>query len=484
MDTTNNKERNQLVLRKEDLIKALIIFGITLAAITLLTVIKFLFIDGSSAVNPIKISVSVGMGFAFLMLALLIYVFNSRKRLVYKSKTLAAICCSVTVSYLICTYVSILDIYIMPVALTAFLIAPLTERRDAFVSNLIMNVMLAFSLMLENYFYSKELTFSILTMFITGIITGTLVSYSVSNDTKRLTYIWRGLLIGLLGAAMIAVSGAIFPEIYIKFTYKLPYVFIALVGQVVLGLMLQPIFESVFNLITNSRLVELTDHNSPLIKRLISEAPGTFNHSLAVANFAEICAGAIGENPYLARACAYYHDVGKMINPLYFKENQADYNPHDEVLPEVSADIIRNHTTEGLKLCNEYRIPEEVSHVTIQHHGTLPIAVFYNKAKSLTDREVDVDEYSYHGVTPISKVAAIIMLCDSGEAAIRAMDKPNGENVDKLLKGLINARIAAGQFDNCDISLRDLDIIRQTIINAYGGLFHKRMQYPDGKTNG
>ena len=253
-------------------------------------------------------------------------------------------------------------------------------------------------------------------------------------------------------------------------------------GQVIVAVALQPVFESMFNLVTNTRLVEFTDHNAPLIKRLKEEAPGTFIHSLAVANFAEVCASAIGENPYLARACAYYHDVGKLVNPLHFKENQPDDNPHDGLLPEVSAEIIRGHTTEGKRLCDEYRIPHEISDITVQHHGTLPIYVFLNKAKQLTDGEVDIEEYSYHGHTPVTKIAAIIMLCDSSEAAIRAMDNPDAERVDKLLRKLISDRINARQFDDCDITLRDLDIIRMTIISAYGGQFHKRLKYPDGSS--
>ena len=132
-------------------------------------------------------------------------------------------------------------------------------------------------------------------------------------------------------------------------------------------------------------------------------------------------------------------------------------------------------------MCDQYHIPPEVSNVTVQHHGTLPIYIFFNKAKQLTDGAVDIADYSYHGHTPVSKIAAIIMLCDSSEAAIRAMDNPDPERVDKLLRKLISDRIEGGQFDDCDISLRDLDTIRQTIISAYGGQFHKRLRYPGGE---
>lgn len=413
---------------------------------------------------------------AVCIIAAAMYFGNSRKGLVGNLKKLAAVCTALTIGFLANLYLAIISVYLMPVALAAFIIAPLSRRRDAFVGNLMCNILTAAILLTESVTLGNDFM-SILVMLIAGIGGGSLISYNVSNDTKRLSYVIKGIGIGALVAlGVIAYLAACGKELY----WPSIYLSIGLASQMLLGLILQPIFETVFNLITNSRLVDLTDRNAPLMKRLSSEAPGTFSHSLAVANFAELCAVAIGENPYLARACAYYHDVGKLLNKDYFKENQSDYNPHDEILPEVSAEIIRSHTEEGLRLCNEYRIPQEISHVTVQHHGTLLIPVFYQKAKDLTDSTVDTQEYCYHGITPRTKVAAIIMICDSGEAAIRAMDKPDGPRVDKMIKGLIDSRIAAGQFDDCDISLKDLTVIRQTIVSAYGGVFHKRLKYPKG----
>ena len=404
------------------------------------------------------------------------YFANSRKRLVSNIKELAAVSSAITVGFIVNLYLALLSVYLMPVALSAFIIAPLSRRHDAFVGNLMSNILTAAILMTEAVATGGEIE-PIVVMLVAGIGGGSLISYNVSNDTKRLNYIIKGLVIGVSTAALVV---AYLAARRAALQWATIYLAIGVASQLLLGLMLQPIFEAAFNLVTNSRLVELTDRNAPLMKRLSNEAPGTFSHSLAVANFAELCAVAIGENPYLARACAYYHDVGKLTNTEYFKENQSDYNPHDELLPEVSAEIIRSHTDEGLALCNRYRIPHEISHVTVQHHGTLLIPVFYEKAKGLTDGAVDQTEYSYHGITPRTKVAAIIMICDSGEAAIRAMDKPDGARVDKLIKGLIDSRIAAGQFDECDISLKDLTTIRRTIVSAYGGVFHKRLKYPKG----
>lgn len=427
-----------------------------------------------------------------ILVSLTVYFVYSRRGLILNLKELSAVYACMAIGYSLSLCLSLVTCYLMPIAITAFLIAPIAKRRDAFVCSLacVLLVMTTLLIGVGDATYPDRLGIAgitaptlsdIIPITLVGILSGSIAAYTVSNDTKRISYVLKGLAIGIGGVAILSIClvcrGAID-----ELREVLPFMGIAAVLQVTVGLLLQPIVERIFNLVTNSRLVELTDRNSPLIERLTNEALGTFSHCMSVANFAEMCAVAIGENPYLARACAYYHDVGKLMNPLYFKENQAGTaNPHDDLLPEVSAEIIRSHTTEGIKLCQKYRIPEEVSHVIVQHHGTLLIPVFYEKAKRLTDGEVNSYEYSYHGITPITKIAAIIMICDSGEAAIRAMDNPTGERVDKLIKGLIDSRLAAGQFDNCEITMRDLNVIRRTMVDSFGGLYHQRLKYPDGK---
>jgi putative nucleotidyltransferase with HDIG domain len=429
------------------------------------------------------------------------YLVYTRAALVSSVKDLYAVGSAVVFAYVVNIFCALLDTFAIPTMLAAFLIVPIGKRRDAFIGNLFCNFLIAGTLLTE-YVYSAGAALDVYVIleitltFVVGVVGGTVAAYTLSNKVGRFKYLIKGLIIGAVcygvmllmrafqglyqDAAGVHSDAAAFFDRYFK--GHLAYALIPALAPVSLGLFMQPLFERTFNLITDSRLVELTDHNAPLIKRLRSEAPGTFSHSLAVASFAEMCAGAIGENPYLARAAAYYHDVGKLDNPQYYKENQVEVNLHDELLPEVSAEIIRSHTSDGLTLCNKYRIPHEVSHVVMQHHGTLLIPVFYEKAKKLTDTEIDPYDYSHHGTPPKTKIAAIIMLCDASEAAIRAMDAPDGEKVDKLLIGLINDRIAKGQFDDCAISMRDLTAIKNTIISAYGGLYHKRLRYPGGET--
>ena len=412
-------------------------------------------------------------------MSLFTYFIYSRQKLIEKTKKLAAICTAVALSCIVNVSLSALGMFYMPMAFTAYILMPLADRRDVFVANIVANLVVSVSLMFESIMGTKIEMLSVVVMMMIGICTGSIVAYAMSNTVKRIAFVLKGVCVGGVTMLLLFLSSLIITSF--DFVAIAGFLSISAFGQVLVGMLLQPIFESTFNIITNTKLNELIDNNAPLIKMLINDALGTFNHSLAVASFAEVCALRIGENPYLAKACAYYHDVGKTKNPTFFTENQSGYNPHDELLPEVSAKILRAHTTDGFELCKKYRIPIEVAAVTIQHHGTLPMAVFYAKAKKLTDGEVDIREYSYHGQTPVTKIAAIIMICDACEAALRSRNKPTAAEVDALVSGIINDRIARKQFDNCDITMRDLNTIKQTIIGLYGGVYHERISYPSGK---
>lgn len=250
--------------------------------------------------------------------------------------------------------------------------------------------------------------------------------------------------------------------------------------SVVLFMAILPVFEWLFNKLTSYRLSELTEHSAPLIKRMIEEAPGTFNHSIVVSNLAESCAIAIGEDALLARCAAYYHDMGKLKQPEFFKENQqGGRNPHNDLTPELSANIIRAHAKDGYDIVKKYGLPQEIADVCIQHHGTMPMMFFYAKAKQFADGgDVDIEKYSYAGPKPQTKIAAILMIADAGEAAVRTLKDRTRENVDALLSRLINERMQLRQFEDCDITMKELNIIRNTIANNLTGVYHSRIEYP------
>jgi hypothetical protein len=451
------------------------VFAIVYAVIYIALLLRVHFLTDAAA-SISKSAADMLFAFALLMLmsALYLYVVFSRKELLNNLKEPSALMCIFALVVVANIFLSYLNSYAMFVGLAALLALPFSKKRDAFVLNIFACLISTFALIYETDLgHYESIAFSI----IAGLVGGTIGAYSFPMAMTRTTSVLRSFLTGACTIAVYMVLLCAYTLGIETFNANIMYIGISVAAQLLLASTLVPVIESIFNITTDYRLVELTNHKAPLIRRLIVEAPGTFNHSLAVANFAEICANAIGEDPFLARACAYYHDIGKLNNATYFTENQAGYNPHDELLPEVSAEIIRQHTEDGYDLCKEHRIPEEIARVTIEHHGTLPIMYFYNKAKTLTDGDVDIDEYCYHGDIPKGKIAAIIMICDSAEAAIRAMDNPDGERVDKLLRSMIDERIKLGQFDDCAITMRDLTTLREAIVGSYSGLFHKRIKY-------
>lgn len=243
-------------------------------------------------------------------------------------------------------------------------------------------------------------------------------------------------------------------------------------------MLLLPVFELIFAELTTFRLREITAPNAPLIKKLKEEAPGTYNHSIVVAQLAEACAIEIGEDGEFARAAAYYHDVGKLKNPKMFTENQSDHNVHNELSPELSADIIRSHARDGSKLIKKQHLPEFLADVAVQHHGTLPIKYFYAKALKMSDGEVLLSNFSYPGPLPKTRIAAIIMIADAAEAASRSISDRSAANIEKLVGTLIVERINLDQFSDCNITMRDLTIISRTIAQSLSGVYHNRIAYP------
>ncbi|MBR2988153.1 MAG: HDIG domain-containing protein [Clostridia bacterium] len=467
---------------KNSFIKAFAIFLLMFAVVFASALIKYWAygsFDGEVTRDFYIAVATCAIAVLLIIVAQFTYFIYSRHRLFENIKRLAVICTAIAISTVACIALSAINLFYMPMSLTAFILVPLIDRRDAFIANITTTLIVSTVLILEAIIGSKVETLAVVVMLVIGVFVGSVASYTMHEVSRRTTFVVKGMVIGVVSMALSFLASYIVNSV--DFVSGLIYIAGIAFGQPIFSIVLQPIFESVFNLTTNTKLTELTDHSAPLIKRLIDEAPGTFNHSLSVAGFAEICALQIGENPYLAKACAYYHDVGKLKNPKFFAENQSGFNPHDELLPEVSASILRSHTAYGEVLCAEHRIPYEVSHAVLQHHGTLPMAVFYNKAKNLTDGEVDIAEYSYDGLTPRTKIAAIIMICDACEAALRAKGKPTRAEAEQIVSGIINDRIARRQFDRCPVTMADLNTIKNTIIEQYSGVFHERVKYPDGK---
>jgi putative nucleotidyltransferase with HDIG domain len=229
------------------------------------------------------------------------------------------------------------------------------------------------------------------------------------------------------------------------------------------------------------RLLELANPNHPLLKRLLMEAPGTYHHSIVVGNLAESAAEAIGANPLLTRTGAYYHDVGKLIRPYFFTENQiGSENPHESISPELSKRILTAHTKDGVELAAKFGLPQQVQEIILEHHGTTPVMYFYHKAVKMAkeDEAVSMDDYRYSGPKPHSREAAVIMLADSVEAGARSLQDHTQEKLDEFVQQIVNVKLEDGQFDNCDLTMRDLSIISAEFRKVLSGIFHERVVYP------
>ncbi len=261
---------------------------------------------------------------------------------------------------------------------------------------------------------------------------------------------------------------------------------VALAGNATVSALLAMGFLFVFELFTgittDQTLLEWADPTRPLLRRLSLEAPGTYAHTINVANLAEAAAGSIGANGLLSRVGVYYHDVGKMLKPHYFVENQPDgRNPHDKLKPETSATIVREHVTEGVRLAREAKVPDVVLDFVLEHHGTQRIGFFYEKAREEAEGDVDPERFSYPGPKPQSKETAIVMLADSCESATRAMQEPTPERVSDLIDTIVASKVQDGQLDESPLTLGELARVKQQFVKVLSGVVHRRIEYPETK---
>lgn len=242
----------------------------------------------------------------------------------------------------------------------------------------------------------------------------------------------------------------------------------------------EPIWETVFRITSSARLIELSNSNEPLLQRLLIETPGTYHHSMLVANLAEKAAQDISADYHLARAGALYHDIGKLQNPEYFIENQKGYNIHDELAPDSSAQYIKRHISDGMQLAKEYKLPESVKDIIIQHQGNAIISYFYTKALEHSDGfEIDKTLFMYDGPKPQTKEAAIVMLADCVEAAVKSLegDKKTVETIQIMIKKVTHSVFVSGQLDACPLLFKELLIIEAAFLKVYNGMYHERIRY-------
>lgn len=314
------------------------------------------------------------------------------------------------------------------------------------------------------------------------ILFGSLTSIYLLGESARRSSIMKA-------SVGIVLSNIVFISFYLlmtqsSYTWKelVFYGIAAVVSGILSSSMtigLLPFFESTFNILSDMKLIELSSPNHPLLKKILIEAPGTYHHSVMVANLADTACESIGANGLLARVGAYYHDIGKTVRPRYFIENQhGEKNPHDTLPPERSRDIIIAHAEDGAKMLEKYKMPSEIIDIARQHHGTSLLKFFLFKAKE-EGREVEEEDYRYAGPKPQTKEIAIISIADSVEAAVRSMKDPTTDKISQLVQAIVKDKLQDGQFDECDLSMKEIKVIQRTFCETLNGIFHSRIEYPD-----
>lgn len=317
------------------------------------------------------------------------------------------------------------------------------------------------------------------------LIIGSLAGiYSIRQYKDRAAILKAGLTIGVVNILCLA-NLDILRQMGLNLADVLDQLVLALLSGMLaaaLASMLLPALEALFKIVTDIRLLELSNLNAPILRRLSVEAPGTYHHSLMVATLAEVAAESVGANSLLARVAAYYHDLGKLLKPDYFVENQSyGSNKHEEIPPDMSSAILASHVKDGLQLAKECGLPQRITDMIPQHHGTRVMAYFYQKAKdAMIGKAGEIDEASfrYPGPKPQSREAAIIMMADSVEAASRTLSEPAPALVQGMIDRLIDDIVRDDQCNECDITLRDVQLVKESFLKILTGIFHHRIDYP------
>ncbi|MBN2395109.1 MAG: HDIG domain-containing protein, partial [Candidatus Atribacteria bacterium] len=361
--------------------------------------------------------------------------------------------------------------YLIPIAFGSMLIAITIDSRLALWTTF----MLSFNI---GFIFLGEINFMIV-----ALIGGIVSVFSIRKATQRSSLTRAGLLIALANALSIFALGLVHRYSSQIILENCLWGILSGIISTILTIGVLPFLESIFDISSSFRLMELANPNQPLLKQLLVEAPGTYHHSVIVGNLAETAAEEIGANSLLARVGAYYHDIGKLKRPYFFAENQEAYkNTHDDMEPSLSALVIASHVKDGVEMTKKYRLPKAVIDIINQHHGTGLISYFFHRAlQSNESKTTTVNEgnYRYSGPKPQSKEAGIIMLADMLEAEARTLNSPTPSRIKNLVQNVISRNLENGQLDDCNLTLRDLNKIKEIFSRILTGMFHNRVEYPD-----
>ncbi|ATD54704.1 HD family phosphohydrolase [Clostridium chauvoei] len=411
----------------------------------------------------------------FVIVVLLLeysYISKERKDLFEDTKMMTMISMINLIILVLSRGLSIISPFLIPLAFAPILLTVLLDYKVSLVINFL-NILLI----------SVVVGFrpAVIILAITSVIIG---STTLKKIQQRNDVLYSTLYMSVISAIITLAAGMLISNNISGIVVDTGFSVLGALLSGVLALGFLPFFESSFDVVTNIKLLELSNPNQPLMKKLLMEAPGTYHHSMMVANLAEVAAEEVGGNPVVARIGAYYHDIGKTKRPYFFGENQmGKENPHNKITPNLSTLIIVSHTKDGVELAKEHNIPKVIQDIIEQHHGTTLVKYFYYTLKNSSENPDDVKEedFRYPGPIPSSKEAAIIMLADGVEAAVRSITEPTKGKIEEMVNNIIKDKLYSDQLSNCDLTLKDIEIIRKCFLKVLNGIYHRRIEYPTEK---
>lgn len=414
------------------------------------------------------------LGIFLFFVSFLQYWYLKREKVeIFKNiKLLILIALLNILSMVLARVISIISPFLIPLACAPILMTVLLDYRVS----VIINVLNAVLIMVIVGFDPQ-----IALILIVNIIIGS-ISLKKLNQRNDILYSTLYIVIGVIISTL--TSGILSSNDLNKLMINIMLAALGALMSGVLAIGLLPFLESTFDIVTNLKLLELANPNNVLMKRLLMEAPGTYHHSIMVANLAEVAAEEIGCNPIITRVGSYYHDIGKLKRPFFFGENLMGLdNPHNNIGANSSTLIIISHVKDGLDLANEHKLPKIIKDIICQHHGTTVVKYFYYTVKNAAENpdEVIKSDFQYQGPIPETKEAAIVMLSDCVEASVRSIKEPTMVKIEEMVNNIINDKLHCNQLNNCDITLKDLEKIKNCFLRVLKGIYHQRIEYPKEK---
>jgi len=419
-----------------------------------------------------KIDFALIAGLFILLLLMLIlsvyYIIKLDKKITTKKIYIELLCLAGIFYLILVVAFRNINPLLIPSATLPMLIAILIDPYVAIMTNVIYSI-------IGSLMVNFNQTFIVM-----ALLGGTVGVIKIANAKQRIDFVKTGIYLSGVNLVTIIGIGFINSNDIVTVLESSLWGVVNGAFSTILVIGTLPFWEAAFDILTPLKLLELANHDNPLLKKLLIDAPGTYHHSIIVANLAEAASDAIGANSLLVRVGAYYHDIGKIKRPYFFKENQfSEENLHDKISPDLSTLVITSHVKDGVELAKKYKLPEAIIDLIKQHHGTSLVKYFYNKALKSEDGICEEDAFRYPGPKPQTKEAGILMLADSIEASVRSISQPTDENIETMVNKIIDDRLSDGQLEDCDLTLKDIKALRESFLSSLNGMYHHRIEYPE-----